>query len=400
MPPDTHRQVLALIETSTEFGRGLLKGILNYTQTIAAKKQKPWRVRLDQRGVHDGLPNDFDSWHGDGIISQSNTIDIFRQLQKKKIPIVELLNNEVTSNIGVNFNYEKTTQIAASHFCDRGLENVAWFGSSNIWWISQLRESFIQELRKLGRKCILCPDDFSQDDQTYHPKWDDFQRKPLIRWLKKLPLPVGIWAVSDMLALRIIETCYDIGLDVPNQVAVLGTGNDSLLCNLSFPQLSSIDVNSERMGFVAAELLDKKMNNLAFNAEADVDKQTIHRAHSPKGVIARQSTDMVATNDPFCFKAIRYIREHFKEKISAVDVANFVELSRAMLDRRFLASFGRTINKVINRMRMETAEYLLLQTDQKIAQVAANSGFNCYEYFFRAFQQCHNMTPEEFRATR
>ena len=396
----THRQILAFIETSTEFGRGLLKGILNYTQTIDTNKQKPWRVRLDQRGVHDGLPNDFDSWHGDGIISQSNTLDIYRQLQKKKIPIVELLNNEVTSSVGVNYNYEKTTQIAAMHFCDRGLNNIAWFGSSNIWWISRMRESFIQELRKLGRKCILCPDDFSQDDLAHHPKWDEFQRKPLIRWLKKLPLPVGIWAASDMLALRVIETCYDIGLDVPNQVAVLGTGNDSLLCNLSFPQLSSIDVNSERMGFVAAELLDKKMNNLSFNEELDADKQTIFRTLSPKGAIARQSTDMVATTDPYCIKAIDFIREHFKEKISAVDVANFVNLSRAMLDRRFVASFGRTINKVINRLRMETAEYLLLQTDQKISQVAINSGFNCYEYFFRAFQQRHNMTPEEFRVRR
>ncbi len=397
---NTHRQVLTVIETSTEFGRGLLKGILNYTQTIDTKVQKPWRVRLDQRSVHDGLPSDFDSWHGDGIISQSNTIDLFRQLQKKKVPIVELLNNDVPNGVSLNYDYEKSTQLAALHFCDRGLENVAWYGSSNIWWISRMRESFIQELRKLGRKCILCPDDFSQEDQMHHPKWNDSHRKLLIRWLKKLPLPVGIWAASDMLALRIIETCYDIGLDVPNQVAVLGTGNDSLLCSLSFPQLSSIDVNAERIGFVAAELLDKKMNDLAFDAESVEERKTIHRALTPKGAIARQSTDMVATKDPFCIKAINFIREHFKEKISAVDVANFAEISRAMLDRRFLASFGKTVNKVINRLRMETAEYLLLQTDQKIALVAANSGFNCYEYFFRAFQQRHSMTPEEFRARR
>ena len=116
---NTHRQVLTVIETSTEFGRGLLKGILNYTQTIDTKIQKPWRVRLDQRGVHDGLPNDFDSWHGDGIISQSNTIDLFRQLQKKKVPIVELLNNDVPNGVSLNYDYEQSTQLAASHFCDR-----------------------------------------------------------------------------------------------------------------------------------------------------------------------------------------------------------------------------------------------------------------------------------------
>ncbi|MBR6436399.1 MAG: helix-turn-helix domain-containing protein, partial [Thermoguttaceae bacterium] len=145
-----------------------------------------------------------------------------------------------------------------------------------------------------------------------------------------------------------------------------------------------------RHGYLAAELLDKKMNGNAVPETPIIV--------SPKGAVARSSTDMVATDDPYCIQAIDFIRKHYKEKISAVDVANSVKLSRAMLDRRFLASFGRTINKVITRLRMETAEYLLLQTDQKISQVAANSGFNCYEYFFRAFQQRHNMTPEEFRA--
>lgn len=395
----TYRQVLAVIATNSKFGRDFLKGVLNYTQSIDFKNQKPWHVRLDPRTIQDGLPNDIDQWHGDGILAQSNTTGIYRQLQKKKIPIVELLNNEVPNGAIVSLNYEEIAKIAALHFCDRGLKNLAWYGSSNIWWISRMRDAFIQELRKTGRRCILCPDDFSQTEQTQYPKWDDFQRKGLIRWLKKLPLPVGIWAPSDMLAIRIIETCQGIGLDVPNQVAVLGTGNDSLLCSLSFPQLSSIDLNAERIGYISAQLLDKQMNNLDLKEEQG-DNPSIQTIVSPKGVIARQSTDVVETNDPYCVKAIDFIRERYKEKITAVDVANNVNLSRAMLDRRFLASFGQTINKVINRIRMETAEYLLLQTDQKIAQVAANSGFNCYEYFFRAFQQCHNMTPEEFRASR
>lgn len=400
MPPDIPRQVLAVIGTSSKFGRDFLKGVLNYTQSIDSKKQKPWHVRLDPRTIQDGLPNDFDQWHGDGILSQSITTDIYRLLQKKKIPIVELLNNEVPNGAIVSLNFEEIAKIAALHFCDRGLKNLAWYGSSNIWWISRMRDDFVQELRKMGRRCILCPDDFSQTEHTQCPKWDDFQRKGLIRWLKKLPLPVGIWAPSDMLAIRIIETCQGIGLDVPNQVAVLGTGNDSLLCSLSFPQLSSIDLNAERVGFISAQLLDKQMNNLDLKGKQGNDSPSIQTIVSPKGVIARQSTDMIETNDPYCFKAINFIREHFREKISAVDVANFAELSRAMLDRRFLTNFGQTIIKVINRLRMETAECLLLQTDQKIAQVAVNSGFKCYEYFFRAFQQSHNMTPEEFRASR
>ena len=248
----------------------------------------------------------------------------------------------------------------------------------------------VQELRKQDRKCFVYPDDVSTEYEYHRPYWNDARHKSLIKWLKKLPYPVGILAASDMLAVRIIESCKELNLDVPHQVAVLGVSNDSLTCSLSSPQLSSIDLDAERYGYLAAELLDKKMNGNAVPETPIIV--------SPKGAVARSSTDMVATDDPYCIQAIEFIRKHYKEKISAVDVANSVKLSRAMLDRRFLASFGRTINKVITRLRMETAEYLLLQTDQKISQVAANSGFNCYEYFFRAFQQRHNMTPEEFRA--
>ncbi|MBR5711593.1 MAG: hypothetical protein IKX40_12630, partial [Thermoguttaceae bacterium] len=87
---NTQRQVLALIETSSEFGRGVLKGVLNYTQAQASKNLTPWHVRLEPCNVCEKVPGDFASWHGDGIISQSNSTDIYRQLQKKKVPIVEL----------------------------------------------------------------------------------------------------------------------------------------------------------------------------------------------------------------------------------------------------------------------------------------------------------------------
>ena len=389
---NTQRQVLALIETSSEFGRGVLKGILNYTQALASKNLTPWHVRLEPCNVCEKVPGDFALWHGDGIITQSNSTDIYRQLQKKKVPIVEMLNNDVPNGVDIDFDFEEIAKIAAMHFCDRGLTNIAWYAVNNVWWCNRLRDFFVQELRKQDRKCFVYPDDVSTEYEYHRPYWNDARHKSLTKWLKKLTYPVGILAASDMLAVRIIEACKELNLDVPHQVAVLGVSNDSLTCSLSSPQLSSIDLDAERHGYLAAELLDKKMNgNLNALPEAPV-------IVSPKGAVARSSTDMVATDDPYCIQAIEFIRKHYKEKISAVDVANSVKLSRAMLDRRFLASFGRTINKVITRLRMETAEYLLLQTDQKISQVAANSGFNCYEYFFRAFQQRHNMTPEEFRA--
>ncbi|MBR6437299.1 MAG: XylR family transcriptional regulator, partial [Thermoguttaceae bacterium] len=278
---NTQRQVLALIETSSEFGRGVLKGILNYTQALASKNLTPWHVRLEPCNVCEKVPGDFALWHGDGIISQSNSTDIYRQLQKKKVPIVEMLNNDVPNGVDIDFDFEEIAKIAAMHFCDRGLTNIAWYAVNNVWWCNRLRDFFVQELRKQDRKCFVYPDDVSTEYEYHRPYWNDARHKSLTKWLKKLTYPVGILAASDMLAVRIIEACKELELDVPNQVAVLGVSNDSLTCSLSSPQLSSIDLDAERHGYLAAELLDKKMNgNLNALPEAPV-------IVSPKGAVAR-----------------------------------------------------------------------------------------------------------------
>ena len=56
---------------------------------------------------------------------------------------------------------------------------------------------------------------------------------------------------------QLLDACRRIEVAVPDQVAVIGVDNDEELCNLSTPALSSVDVNSERIGFAAARLLDR-----------------------------------------------------------------------------------------------------------------------------------------------
>ena len=73
-----------------------------------------------------------------------------------------------------------------------------------------------------------------------------------------LPKPVGIWCAADIQALKLTQTCQELGLSIPDQVAILGTGNDALLCNMSTPNLSSLDINGEEVGFEAARLLEQR----------------------------------------------------------------------------------------------------------------------------------------------
>ncbi len=85
--------------------------------------------------------------------------------------------------------------------------------------------------------------------------WEKEQEQ-LAGWLNKLPKPVGVMACHDNNGQQVLDACKRGDLHVPDEVAVVGVDNGEFLCNLSIPSLSSIDVNSERIGYEAAQLLD------------------------------------------------------------------------------------------------------------------------------------------------
>ena len=50
-----------------------------------------------------------------------------------------------------------------------------------------------------------------------------------------------------------------MGLNVPEDVAVIGVDNDEVFCELSDPPLTSVALNAETAGYRAAALLDAMM---------------------------------------------------------------------------------------------------------------------------------------------
>ena len=109
-------------------------------------------------------------------------------------------------------------------------------------------------------------------------------RQPLrIALLMGLPKPVAILAANDIPARDLTDACRELGFRVPDRVAVLGVDNDEVECGLSDPPLSSIAIPAERIGYAAAELLDRMMAG-----EKTPPKTTFL---PPVRVVTRQSTD-------------------------------------------------------------------------------------------------------------
>ncbi|MCL2744550.1 MAG: substrate-binding domain-containing protein, partial [Planctomycetaceae bacterium] len=225
--------------------------------------------------------------------------------------------------------------------------------------------------------------------RTFYPIWEVRFDSAVLRWLRKLPKPIAIWAASDAFAVRLVEGCRRLNITVPEEVAILGTTNETLVCDALTPPLSSIDMNGFHIGYLAAQRLAQKMNG-----------ETISESPvfvPPLGVVARQSTDIIACHDRRIAAAVRFIRANATSKISIADVAEAVDMSARSLIRHFRLQLGRTVEQEILKTRMNRAKRLLVETDFALIAIALMVGYSTADYFVQAFRRECGLTPHQYR---
>jgi LacI family transcriptional regulator len=176
---------------------------------------------------------------------------------------------------------------------------------------------------------------------------------------------------------------------VPDEVAVVGVDNDEVLCELCNPPLSSVMPNPQRIGFEAAALLARLMTGAA----PDVQEQLIE----PAGVMTRQSSDVLAIDNPQIAAAIRHIREHACRGLSVPELLKYVPLSRTVLERQFRKYLGRSPQAEIRAVQLKRARELLAKTDMGLAHIARLVGFVHPEYLSVVFKRESGETPGEYR---
>lgn len=84
-------------------------------------------------------------------------------------------------------------------------------------------------------------------------------RDPIEAAIRKLPKPLAIFAPSDVTCVHVMQCALELGLKVPEDVAILSANNDELICDFAPVPLSSIRLNFTQLGFEAAALLDRVM---------------------------------------------------------------------------------------------------------------------------------------------
>jgi LacI family transcriptional regulator len=379
MPPSVH--VGLVFSYSYTFYRSVARGIRLYAET-----RPDWHftsVFPEERPLRT-----LGTLKPDGLIAAVNTESLAAALASWRRPLVNVsaaLSDPPAPRVGVD--NLAVGRLAADHFLERGLRYFAYVGPAD-WRFSAEREAgFRQAVERAGYHVASYHDPAEQSFDPSARHWPLDRR--VHRWLRGLPKPVGLFAPDDLWGLQVSEACRQSGLSVPEEVALLGAENDDLHCELARPKLSSVLVPAQQIGWEAAALLDRLLGG------AQPPRRPV--LLPPSGVVARQSSDVLAIDDPDVVAAARFIRERGHVRLRVTDVLRDVPVGRRSLERRFRQTFGRGIWAEIRRVHVERAKRLLAETDLPIKQLAEQSGFTDFRHMAVVFRQEIGLSPTAYR---
>ncbi len=372
--------VLAVTTTSQGYGRQVLRGLIRYTQETAA-----WDLTHASGFDLARIRRRIDAGELSGLCTELREEALVEAVPDLPIPVVVVTGiNRPTGCPHVVCDNRAVGRLAGEYFRNIGFRRIGFVGWPSGWFSKQRSEG----LRRYGREVGLDFEEFWPETPTSEAEWRRRERA-LAGWLRDLPKPVAVVGVNDLAAAEVSLACSRLGLTVPEDVAVLGVDNDELICETTMPPLSSVDLDLQRLGYRAADILHGMLAGEAGPAEP----VTIE----PWGVVTRQSTDTLSVDDPALVRALRTIRERACEGLSVRDLLRVVPLSRRAIEQRFRKVLGRTIQAEIMRLRIQRAKSLLREGRVPVAEIADQCGLSSPARLSVVFKREVGLTPTDYR---
>ncbi|MGN0833502.1 MAG: substrate-binding domain-containing protein [Kiritimatiellia bacterium] len=212
-------------------------------------------------------------------------------------------------------------------------------------------------------------------------------------WLWSLPKPAAVMADWDYRAAQIVNACNEMGIRIPDDVAVIGVDNDELFCNSTKPAITSVRQNMELCGYRAATEMDvllKRRKNRGF-------KQVLIDV-PPNEIVERDSTKFTSQGNALINRALDFIGAHSSTQLKVDDVARHLGTSRRILEMHFKNILGRTIHSIIAAQRISYALKLIHDTTRPFAKIARELGFSSLSNFAHWTQRQTGLSLRELRS--
>ena len=309
---------------------------------------------------------------------------LLRWARRQPFPILDLgMSQPAWARPKLILDNEAIGRTGARHLLDRGYRRLAFALLEQRWPFDARGAAFAATARAAGASIDLLP------ALGLTPLTTRNARLRLRTLAGSARAPLGIMAANDAAAAVLLALCRAEGLRVPEQVAVLGVDNHPVHTALAEVPLSSVDPAFDTWGYEAARLLDRMMSG-----------RTCARAPRlipPRGVVTRRSTDQIAIEHPGIARALRFVMDHYRERIHVADVATAAAMSRRRVQDAFARHVGHPIHEELVRQRMAEARRLLQATGRTVAEIAGACGFGSPERMAKVFRQRMRTTPRAFR---
>lgn len=374
------KTILFFISSTRHTCRNRLEGIYRYA------RGHDWHVQVVERAFHKvDVRRQLDFWRPIGVIAECGSgADELNNGAFGGLPVVYFDADRSKRGPGfyVGIDCASVGRLAAAHLLALELPNYAYAAFRlPLFWDCERREAFVAKVTKAGKGCsVFAP----EREQLPHVR-----QAALADWVRGLPRPCGIFAANDYVGEEIVNICEQLGLSVPDDIAVLGVDNDEEICENTATTLSSLAPDFTEGGYLAAELLGKLIANPRL-------KSTVIQFPVAR-VVTRQSTRRMACDRRKIAEAVEMIRMRACEGISVPDVVAFIGEPRRTAEMHFREATGRSIHEEIDEVRFAKVFELLKNPCQSVNAIPDLCGFATGVALRKAFRLRTGMSMSDWR---
>lgn len=383
--------IAVIADTGGSYVRGLIEGITSYGDDFG-----PWSYRLFSNPFDTALPKLLRGRGVDGVLARVHLPRIGRELARLDVPVVDMLEEVAVAGIPqIVVNDRAVARLALEHLIKCGLRSIAFVGLRDVHYSEIRRRHLIELCRERAGDLVRGPTEAKNCPQTLLLEDTNVvhTREGIIGdWLDTVVKPLGLVCCNDVWAAAVLGACQTRGVEVPEQVAVIGVDNDPVVGQVSSPTLSTVDPNTFKIGYQAAAMLHGMMTGGA--------KPPPLTYVDPATVVGRRSTDVLAYPDSDVVSMVRYVRDHACDGLTVAKMVKKMGVSRRKLERLFAEHVGQSPSDEINHVRLARVQQLLVGTDISLEQVARAAGFAYAETMRRAFKARFGLAPGEYRLAK
>ncbi len=378
-------KVMFVNGSRTEVERNIIRGVLAY-----ARDHGPWDISLYPPMPEHIPPLKAMGYHAClGLLGRE---DLAAFVRASRLPAVNICGG--SKNFGlvqVGVSDVEIGAMAADYLVRQGYSNFAFYGLNGEVFSDTRQEGFLSRLKQHNHSAQV------YDARITYPQsprlrsiTKNLAEYEPVRWLAQLEPHTAIFASDDLRGSLLGNYAAYLDIRIPEDIGLLSVGNDPIYCETASVPMSSIELPAEEIGYEAAHYL-----NLLIQKK--VPAKSFPHFRPPLRVVERQSTDLLKIEHVHLAKALSYIQQRGRDKVSAHEIARAAGMSLRSLERAFKKQINRTIQQELIRVRLEWAKEALRSTDKSIDTIGGECGFNSGVYLSQLFRKVEKTSPGEYR---